>query len=118
MRTNAWGHKNGRRKRRSMETAMSGMSKRFAKRPFPVILSSGPIYCEYVRQPDQPEWPMKATGPSSLASEGAEQAKSSDNEVTMKRRTYRNLKARVANQNGALHHHVYVVLLDEAAARS
>ena|SRR5438477_4367288 len=61
---------------------------------------------------------MKATGPSSLASEGAEQAKSSDNEVTMKRRTYRNLKARVANQNGALHHHVYVVLLDEAAARS
>ena len=31
----------------------------------------------------------------------------------MKRRTYRNLKSKVASQNGnSYHHHVYVVLLD------
>jgi len=37
----------------------------------------------------------------------------------MQRRTFRNLKARAAAQNGGLHHHhVYVVLLHPKAARS
>ena len=37
----------------------------------------------------------------------------------MKRRTFRQLKAKVAAQNGeAHHHHVYVVLLQARAARS
>ena len=37
----------------------------------------------------------------------------------MKRRTFRNLKAKVAAQNGdSHHHHVYVVLLEPKAAKS
>jgi predicted GIY-YIG superfamily endonuclease len=35
----------------------------------------------------------------------------------MRRRTFRNLKARVAAKPGAFHHHVYVVLLAPEAAK-